>query len=41
MPSSTYAIFRNAILAEQQVICDYGGRHRELCPLVLGTKHAG
>jgi hypothetical protein len=41
MPSSTYAIFRDAILAEQQVICSYGGRHREVCPLVLGTNRKG
>ena len=41
MPSVTYALFRAAILAEQQVICSYGGRHRELCPLVLGTNKKG
>ena len=41
MPSPTYTLFRNAILAEQQVICSYGGRHRELCPLVLGTNKKG
>jgi hypothetical protein len=41
MPSSTYTIFRDAMLAEQQVICSYGGRHRELCPLVLGTNKQG
>ena len=36
MPSPTYTLFRNAILAEQQVICTYEGRHRELCPHILG-----
>jgi len=41
MPSSTYAIFRAAMLAEQQVICSYGGCHRELCPVVLGLNKAG
>jgi hypothetical protein len=41
VPSPTYTLFRNAILAEQQVICSYGGRHRELCPLVLGTNRKG
>jgi hypothetical protein len=41
MPSPTYTLFRAAILAEQQVICSYGGRHRELCPLVLGTNKKG
>ena len=30
MPSPTYTVFRNAILREQQVICTYKGRHREL-----------
>jgi hypothetical protein len=41
MPSPIYALFRNAILAEQQVICTYDGRHRELCPHVLGTNRSG
>ena len=41
MPSPTYTIFRDAILAEQQVIYSYGGRQRELCPLVLGTNKKG
>jgi hypothetical protein len=37
MPSSTYAIFRTAIQTEQQVVCSYEGRHRELCPHIIGT----
>jgi hypothetical protein len=37
MSSATYAIFRNAILAEQQVVCTYDGRIRELCPHIIGT----
>ncbi|MBR0930510.1 hypothetical protein JQ561_28205 [Bradyrhizobium diazoefficiens] len=41
MPSRTYALFRNAILAEQQVTCVYEGRHRELCPHIIGTNKAG
>ena len=41
MPSSTYALFRHAILAEQQVICTYDGRHRELCPHIIGTNKSG
>jgi hypothetical protein len=41
MPSATYAVFRNAILAEQQVICSYDGRTRELCPHVIGTNKQG
>jgi hypothetical protein len=41
MPSPTYALFRNAIFAEQQVICSYGGHHRELCPHIIGTNKDG
>jgi hypothetical protein len=37
MPSPTYTLFRNAILAEQQVTCTYDGRARELCPHIIGT----
>jgi hypothetical protein len=37
MPSQTYALFRNAILDEQQVVCVYDGRRRELCPHIIGT----
>jgi hypothetical protein len=41
MPSANYALFRNAILAEQQVICSYEGRKRELCPHIIGTNKSG
>jgi hypothetical protein len=41
MPSSAYAIFRAAIQSEQQVACSYEGRHRELCPHIIGTNRAG
>jgi hypothetical protein len=41
VPSATYILFRNAILAEQQVVCSYGGRVRELCPHIIGTNKAG
>jgi hypothetical protein len=41
MPSATYTFFRNAILAEQQVTCTYEGRHRELCPHIIGTNKSG
>ena len=41
MSSSTYAIFRNAILREQQVTCLYEGRPRELCPHIIGTNVSG
>ena len=41
MPSPTYTLFRNAILAEQQVVCTYEDRHRELCPHIVGTNKRG
>ena len=41
MPSPTYTLFRNAILAEQQVTCSYEGGHRELCPHIIGTNKSG
>jgi hypothetical protein len=41
MPRSTYTIFRNAILTERQVTCTYEGRHRELCPHIIGTNKSG
>ena len=40
MPSATYTLFRNAILAEQQVVCSYDGRTRELCPHIIGTNRS-
>jgi len=40
MPSATYTLFRNAILGERQVVCFYEGRHRELCPHIIGTNKA-
>jgi hypothetical protein len=36
MASATYRLVRKAILAEQQIICIYDGRYRELCPHILG-----
>jgi hypothetical protein len=41
MPSPTYILFRNAILSEQQVVCTYDGRSRELCPHIIGTDKNG
>ena len=41
MPSATYTLFRNAILGEQQVVCLYGDRLRELCPHIIGTNKRG
>lgn len=40
MPSATYAVFRNAILKERQIICLYGGLRRELCPHIIGHNKA-
>ena len=41
MPSATYALFREAILAERQVTCQYDGRTRELCPHIIGRNRNG
>jgi hypothetical protein len=41
MPSAAYALFRNAILSEQQVTCLYEGRRRELCPHIIGSNKSG
>jgi hypothetical protein len=41
MPSFTYILFRNAIRAEQQVVCTYAGRSRQLCPHIIGTNKDG
>lgn len=41
MPSATYNIFRDAILAEKQVTCIYQGRHHELCPHIVGWDKDG
>ena len=39
MQSSNYATIRAAILAKQQITCVYQGRHREMCPHVIGYKN--
>ena len=41
MPSATYTLFHDAILGEQQVVCFYDGRIRELCPHIIGTNRRG
>jgi hypothetical protein len=41
MPSANYKLFRDAILAEQQAVCSYEGRRRELCPHIIGTNRNG
>jgi len=39
MQSATYQLFREAILSEKQITCDYQGYQRELCPIILGHTH--
>jgi hypothetical protein len=41
MRNRNYTLFRNAILAEQQVTCIYERRYRELCPHIIGTNRRG
>ena len=41
MHSATYVLFREAILAEKQVVCSYEGRRRELCPHIIGANRKG
>lgn len=37
MPTNTYKLMRQAILARQPVVCRYKGQVREVCPHILGT----
>jgi predicted DNA-binding transcriptional regulator YafY len=39
MTSTTYQIFRQAIVNKQQITCTYNGLYREICPHTLG--HSG
>jgi hypothetical protein len=39
MASRTYALFREAILNEKQIVCTYDGLRREICPLIVGRNH--
>ncbi|MGF6311689.1 hypothetical protein ABIB82_003003 [Bradyrhizobium sp. i1.8.4] len=41
MPSPNYGLFRKAILSEQQVVCMYEARPRELCPHIIGHNKKG
>lgn len=41
MRSTIYALFADAILAEQQVTCIYDGHHREICPHIIGLNKDG
>jgi hypothetical protein len=35
VPSATCRLFCTAILERKQIVCEYDGCHRELCPHVL------
>ena len=37
--NSNYDILRYAILNNLQVVCNYGGHTREICPHVMGKKN--
>jgi predicted nucleic acid-binding protein len=36
--SAVFKLFHQAILERQQITCRYNGRHREVCPYILGHK---
>ena len=36
MASRTYALFECAMRLRKPMVCIYGGRRRELCPIILG-----
>ena len=38
MPSSTFELFRNAVLSKRRVSFSYQGFHRETCPHAIGWK---
>ena len=35
-PSYFYKLFEQAMTNRKQILCTYRGRHRELCPIILG-----
>jgi hypothetical protein len=35
----TYALVRQAILQKKQIVAEYDGYHKEMCPHVLGMKN--
>lgn len=39
MRDDTYDHIRQAIINKMQVLCDFGGLPREVCPHVIGTKN--
>jgi hypothetical protein len=36
MASATYELFVKAVRERKQIVCVYGGRAREICPVILG-----
>ena len=38
MNSNTYEIVKNAIMKRKQIVAEYQGHKREMCPHVIGTK---
>ena len=38
MPSHTYELFAEAITSKKQVLCNYDGHPRALCPIILGHR---
>ena len=41
LPSRTFELFRQAIEQKKQIICQYRGYTRQVCPYVLGTNKSG
>ena len=39
MPGDTYNLIRQAILDKHQIVADYHGYRREMCPHAIGTKN--
>ena len=37
--NSNYDVLRDTIISKRQVICDYDGHSRKICPHVMGTKN--
>ena len=36
VPSATYRLFEQAMTERRQILCEYDGYRRELCPIILG-----
>ena len=39
MNSSTYEIVKKAIIQKKQIVAEYHGHNREMCPHVIGKKY--